>query len=88
MRAEALDAIVESTGFALMAQEVGLPKKGMYTVREVAEASGVSYRTLCEEASANRLRTFVPLGRERGRLVKPEWFDEWFSAGVSEEGIA
>ena len=74
-----------ATEFAQMAREAGLRPKGMYTVREVAEASGVSYRTLCEEASANRLRTFVPQGRERGRLVKPEWFDEWFSGGVSEE---
>lgn len=84
MYAEALDAIVETTGFALMAREAGLRPKGMYTVREVATASGVAYRTLCEEVSASRLRTFLPPGRERGRLIKPEWFDEWFSAGVSE----
>lgn len=74
-----------TTEFAQMARESGLRPKGMYTVREVAIASGVAYRTLCEEASANRLRTFVPPGRERGRLVKPEWFDDWFSEGVSEE---
>ena len=68
-----------------MAQEAGLMLKGMYTVREVAEASGVAYTTLCEETAAGRLRTFLPPGRQRGRLVKPEWFDEWFSKGVSDQ---
>lgn len=68
--------------FQSMAEDAGLPRKGMYTVREVARVSGVSRTTLQREIEAGRLRTFLPPGRERGRLVKPEWFDEWFSKGV------
>lgn len=65
-----------------MAEIVGLPRKGAYTLREVARASGAAYSTLYEEAVAGRLKTFLPPGRTRGRLVKPEWFDEWWKEGV------
>lgn len=65
-----------------MAQIAGLPQKGAYTLREVARASGTSYTTLYEDAVAGRLQTFLPPGRTRGRLVKPEWFEEWWKKGV------
>lgn len=71
----------EATTFADMAQIAGLPVKGMYNVREVATASGVAYTTLCEEARTGHLRTFLPRGRSRGRLIKPMWFDEWYAEG-------
>ena len=67
--------------FAGMAETAGLPKKGMYTIREVSAATGVARRTLDEEVRAGRLRTFVPPGRSRGRLVMPAWFDEWYRKG-------
>ena len=72
--------------FAEMAETAGLPKKGMYTVREVSTATGVAYSTLCGEAANGRLRTFVPPGRSRGRLVRPEWFDEWWTEGARAPG--
>ena len=65
-----------------MAQQAGLLKKNLYTIPEVAKATGVPYSTLLDEAAAGRLQTLLPPGRRRGRLVKPEWFDAWFAEGV------
>ena len=69
-----------------MARIAGLPAKGAYTLREVARASGTSYTTLYEDAVAGRLQTFLPPGRTRGRLVKPEWFEEGWKAGMENAG--
>lgn len=69
-----------------MARIAGLPAKGAYTLREVARASGTSYTTLYEDAVAGRLQTFLPPGRTRGRLVKPEWFEEWWKKGMENAG--
>ena len=68
------------------ARIAGLPAKGAYTLREVARASGTSYTTLYEDAVAGRLQTFLPPGRTRGRLVKPEWFEEWWKEGMENAG--
>ena len=69
-----------------MARIAVLPAKGAYTLREVARASGTSYTTLYEDAVAGRLQTFLPPGRTRGRLVKPEWFEEWWKEGMENAG--
>ena len=69
--------------FARKAQLVGLPLKSAYKLNEVAEASGVPYESVCRDARENRLKTRLAPGRERGRLVEPEWFDEWWMEGVS-----
>lgn len=69
-----------------MARIAGLPAKGAYTLREVARASGTSYTTLYEDAVAGRLQTFLPPGRTRGRLVKPEWFEDWWKEGMENAG--
>lgn len=83
MREDTTMEITSDTGQLLgMTRLVGLPVKGAYTISEIAAASGVSPTTLRREASRGRLRTFLPPGRERGQLVKPEWFDEWFEEGV------
>lgn len=69
--------------FARKAQLVGLKPKGAYKLNEVALASGVPYESVCKDARENRLKTRLAPGRERGRLVEPEWFDEWWMEGVS-----
>ena len=69
-----------------MARIAGLPAKGAYTLREGARASGTSYTTLYEDAVAGRLQTFLPPGRTRGRLVKPEWFEDWWKEGMENAG--
>lgn len=67
--------------FREMARAAGLREKGMYPLREVSIATGVAVSTLNEEVSAGRLETFLPRGRMRGRLVRPECVDEWIEDG-------
>ena len=69
-------------GLRLMAEEAGLPSKPYYSLTEVAKATGIGRSTLDEERRAGRLRSFLPVGNERGLLVKCEWFDEWMETGT------
>ena len=73
----------ECTGSVLleMAEAAGLPRKGAYRLSEVSRASGVSMTTLRREAVAGSLKTFLPPGYERGKLVRPQCFDEWWMRG-------
>ncbi len=68
--------------FAEMAKVAGLKPKGAYQLREIEAASGVAYSTISEDAAKGRIKTFLPPGRTRGRLIKPAWFDEWWGEGV------
>lgn len=65
-----------------MAEMAGLCAKPLYTVMEVSRASGISKRTIYDEISAGRLTAFLPGGRRQGKLIAPEWFDEWFQSGI------
>lgn len=69
-----------------MMLESGMPVKNAYRISEVAEASKVSNTTLSEDAKAGRIKTFLPPGRKRGRLVKPEWFEDWWKEGMENAG--
>ena len=63
--------------FKEMAEAAGLPAKAMYTIAEVASTMGIAASTVYDAARCRRLTTFTPgLGR-RGKLVRPEWVDEW-----------
>lgn len=75
-----------SRGLSDMARTAGLKEKPLYSVSEVSKASGVPVQTLHDEMSAGRLTYFLPEGRIRGALIMPEWFDEWFEAGVRKGG--
>lgn len=68
--------------FAEAAAAAGLPAKMAYTVRECSKASGCSVSMLHEAVREGDLKSFTPPGRVRGRLVKPEWFDDWFERGT------
>lgn len=68
-------------GFAAMAEAAGMPRKGMYTLREVSDVTGVPYATLLVESKAGRLESFLPKGRKRGIRVVPEWVDMWIAEG-------
>lgn len=68
--------------FLDMAIAAGLPRKSMYSIREVSFVTGVAKNTLSEEASAGRITTFLPPGRVRGRLLRPEWVDQWLMSGI------
>ncbi|MEG2934520.1 MAG: hypothetical protein RR842_13175 [Gordonibacter sp.] len=69
--------------FAEMAAIAGLKPKGAYQLREIEQASGIAYTTISEDAAAGKIKTFLPPGRKRGRMIKPEWFDEWFGRGIN-----
>lgn len=69
-------------GFAEMAAQYGLKLKGMYTMREVSNVTGVPYSTVRDEKESGRLKGFLPNGRKQGWLFKPEWVDEWIENGT------
>ena len=69
-----------------MADELGMPHKLLYSLREVARATGVDYFVLREECIAGRLKSHLPEGRTRGRMVRPEWVDEWIEEGTHDTG--
>lgn len=64
-----------------MAAKVGVPVKAAYTLREVSKASGIPYSTLVDEVNRGRIKTFLPPGRRRGRLVRPEVFESYWKDG-------
>lgn len=68
---------------AQMAADAGLPRKPLYTLTEIARATGIPRTNLAEAARDGSLPTFMPPGRKRGLLVRCEWFDGWFALGVS-----
>lgn len=69
--------------FEKMADAAGLASKPLYSIGEVAKASGVPASTLYDERKAGRLKSFMPPGKKRGALVAPEWFDEWMREGMT-----
>lgn len=69
-----------------MMVESGMPVKFAYSISEVSRASGVASNTLSEDARLGRIQSFLPPGRVRGRLVKAEWFEEWWNEGVRNAG--
>lgn len=78
------DCTRTGTPFSKMALDAGLEKKGMYTMREIAIATGIPYFTVRDERTAGRLKGFLPSGRKQGWYFKPEWVDEWIEEGTHE----
>ncbi len=54
--------------FQQMADELGIRHKLMYTLRI--------------ECKAGRLRSQLPEGRKVGRMVRPEWVEQWIEEGT------
>lgn len=67
--------------FDEIARELGIKPKALYPVGEVARIMGIPYSTLLLELKAGRLKSTLPAGRKRGRLIRPEWVDEWVEEG-------
>ena len=65
-----------------LASKAGIPAKPLYSLGELAEMTGIPRTTIYTEARAGKLRTFMPVGKQRGALVRKEWFNDWFSAGM------
>lgn len=69
-------------GFAEMAIEAGLKRKPYYTVVEVARATGIPESAVRDAKDGGELTYFLPTGRTRGVLFRPEWIDTWMEKGV------
>lgn len=69
-------------GFAEMAEAAGLKRKPYYTVAEVARSTGIPDGVIRDAKDAGEITYFLPTGRSRGVLFKPEWVDEWLEKGV------
>mgnify|MGYP004639312295 CR=1 FL=1 len=65
-----------------LAVKAGIPAKPLYSLGELADMTGISRTTIYAEAREGHLKTFMPVGKQRGQLVRKEWFDDWFLAGT------
>lgn len=72
---------MEAPKFADMARAAGLPEKIGYTPREVAQATGVNYTSVCRCAARGQLCSYLPRGMKRGRLMTPAMVDDWLRGG-------
>lgn len=75
---------MHSITFAEAAAEMGLPKKLLYSVNDVCTVLGLSPQTMWDEIKAERITVFIPSGRKRGMLLRPEWVDQWIKEGTHE----
>ena len=68
-------------GFVQVAEEIGLPRKLLYTLKEVSQVTGVPYRTMLAETNAGRLKCMQTEMSKTTRYVRPEWVDGWIERG-------
>lgn len=66
--------------FDAMAERLGIQPRIAYTLPLLSRITGTPYSTLAAAAHDGRLRSVLPEGRQRGRLVRPEWYEEWLGA--------
>lgn len=71
-----------ATTFAEMAERKGIEQSLLYQVKTVAKVLGVKTSTIYDEMDAGRMRYHLPPGRRQGRMVRPEWVDEWIEEGT------
>ena len=70
------------SSFLEMAERLGIRPALLYPVSTVAMVLGVKTSTIYDEIAAKRLKCMLPEGRRQGKLIAPEWVDEWIEAGV------
>lgn len=75
-------AFYASCGVGTMRKLVAEGCVVMYTLREASRVTGVPYDTLRIECKAGRLRSQLPEGRKVGRMVRPEWVEQWIEEGT------
>lgn len=68
--------------FLALAEEKGIPRKLLYTPREVSKVTGVPYTTVIYACDRCKLRCSQPSGTKGRRLMRPEWIDEWIEEGT------
>jgi predicted site-specific integrase-resolvase len=77
-----LNSTTDYPGFLQVAEQIGLTRKLLYTLKEVSQVTGVPYRTLLAETYAGRLRCMQTEMSKTTRYVRPEWVDEWIERSV------
>lgn len=70
------------TSFSEMAGRLGIRPALLYSVKTVARVVGVEASTIYDEIAAGRLKCMLPEGRRQGKLIAPEWVEEWIEKGV------
>lgn len=73
---------MDSTTFDSYVEAAGVRRKPLYTLRELEKILGIPYSTLRDECNAGRMTYHLPKGRKNGKLVRPEWVDEWIEDGT------
>lgn len=77
-----MDDTKREQSFTEFVRSMGQTPKMFYSTREVAGFLGISQNTVLDEINEGRLKYHLPAGRKQGRLIKPEWVDEWIEAGT------
>lgn len=67
--------------FAEMAERLGIRPRLLYPVKTVAIVLGIPPSSIQDEIRAGRMRSFLPEGRKQGKLIRPEWVDQWIEEG-------
>lgn len=70
--------------FSQMLERLGIRPRIFYPVKTVAAVLGVPASTIVDEIHAGRMRYHLPQGRKQGRMIRPEWVDEWIEEGTHE----
>ena len=70
--------------FTELAKQFGFGNCVFMYVKDVARILGVSQQTINDEINAGRMKYHLPNGRKQGKLVRPEWVDEWIKDGTHE----
>jgi DNA-binding phage protein len=77
-----MNSTTDYPGFTQVAEQIGLTRKLLYTLKEVSQVTGVPYRTLLAETYAGRLRCMQTEMSKTTRYVRPEWVDEWIERNI------
>lgn len=70
--------------FSEMVERLGMKPRLLYPAKVVANVLGVPGTTVIEEMAAGRMKYHLPQGRKQGRMIRPEWVDEWLEEGTHE----
>ena len=68
--------------FQQMADELGIRHKLMYTLREASRVTGVPTTRCASSARRAACARSCPRGRKVGRMVRPEWVEQWIEEGT------
>lgn len=66
-----------------MAVEAGLPPQMTYTIKDVAEFTGIDKQTFYKERAAGRIRMIMPGGAEKGWRISVAELDRWMEESAA-----